>query len=128
MTSWSRPAASTATCTPVGSAGRRCVDAHARAPSTLDEAEVREPDVTDQQALISGSIVIPDRERGFPDTPREELDAALRTLSQRAPAWCDLGVDARLDLLREMVDATLEVAPDWASAAAAAKGIGPSSA
>jgi len=84
--------------------------------------------VTDQQALSSGSIVIPDRERGFPDTPREELDTALTTLAQRAPAWCDLGVDARLDLLREMVDATLEVAPDWASAAAAAKGIGPSSA
>lgn len=84
--------------------------------------------MTDQQALRSGSIVIPDRERGFPDTPREELDTALTTLSQRAPAWCDLGVDARLDLLREMVDATLEVAPDWAAAAAAAKGISPSSA
>ncbi len=71
----------------------------------------------------SGSIVIPEQERRFPDTPRDELDAALLTLHRRAPVWCALDAAARRQLLGELSRRTLEVAPEWVEAATAAKRI-----
>ncbi len=71
----------------------------------------------------SGSIVIPEQERRFPDTPRDELDAALLTLHRRAPVWCALDAAARRQLLGELARRTLEVAPEWVEAATAAKRI-----
>jgi hypothetical protein len=76
-----------------------------------------------QSLVSSGSIVIPESDRRFPDTSREDIDAALATLADRAPAWSELDVSARIDLLKEMVDTTLHVAADWADTATAAKGI-----
>jgi acyl-CoA reductase-like NAD-dependent aldehyde dehydrogenase len=74
-------------------------------------------------ASTTGTLAIPEPDRGIPPTAREDLDAALTTLRERAAAWIATDVDARLELLAELVDDTLEAAPAWTIAAAEAKGI-----
>ncbi|HSK24980.1 MAG TPA: aldehyde dehydrogenase family protein [Egicoccus sp.] len=74
-------------------------------------------------AKATGTLAIPEPDRGIPPTSREDIDAALSTLRERAAAWVLTDVDARLELLAELVDDTLEAAPAWTLAAAEAKGI-----
>lgn len=70
-----------------------------------------------------GTIVIPEAAHTIPPTPAAELDQALETLTERAPAWAAMGLEQRLELLRDLVEATLAAAPAWVTRAAAAKGI-----
>jgi acyl-CoA reductase-like NAD-dependent aldehyde dehydrogenase len=70
-----------------------------------------------------GPQVIPSADRTFPETPREELDAALAALAARAAAWTETDVAARIDLLGELTESVLAAAPAWVEAAAKAKGI-----
>ncbi|MEX2627438.1 MAG: aldehyde dehydrogenase family protein, partial [Ilumatobacteraceae bacterium] len=74
-------------------------------------------------ASSTGTLAIPEPQRGIPPTSHEDLDAALATLRDRAAAWIGTDVDARLELLAELMDDTLGAAPDWTLAAAGAKGI-----
>jgi acyl-CoA reductase-like NAD-dependent aldehyde dehydrogenase len=82
---------------------------------------------TRETPVATGSIAIPETGDGFPDTPRDVLDEAIEALRTRASTWAATDVTARIELLRELVATTLAVAPDWAGAAAAAKGIEPGS-
>jgi acyl-CoA reductase-like NAD-dependent aldehyde dehydrogenase len=60
-------------------------------------------------------------------TSTDVIDEALTTLTARAPVWSATDLSGRIALLRELRAATLAVAPDWAAAAAEAKGIAPDS-
>jgi hypothetical protein len=71
----------------------------------------------------AGTLPIPEGEHPYPGTPREELDAALDVLSDRARAWTEVGLERRLELIRELVDDTLVAAPEWCIRAAEARGV-----
>lgn len=76
------------------------------------------------QPRVSGSMnAVPEIAHSFPETPREQLDETLADLAAASARWTDTDVPARLALLTEMVDTTLAAGPDWAAAAAHAKGI-----
>ncbi|MFA9430854.1 aldehyde dehydrogenase family protein [Egicoccus sp. AB-alg2] len=74
-------------------------------------------------ASMTGTLAIPEPQDGVPATSREDLDAALATLRERAAAWVATDIDQRLELLAELVDDTLDAAPAWTLAAAEAKGL-----
>jgi acyl-CoA reductase-like NAD-dependent aldehyde dehydrogenase len=71
----------------------------------------------------TGTLEIPEATHRIEPTSTDDIDAALRTLRDRAGAWTATGIDARLELLDELVRDTLAAAPAWATSAAAAKGI-----
>jgi hypothetical protein len=70
-----------------------------------------------------GTQTIPAAAQTFPETPQEELDAALEHLAGRAAAWTELDVPTRLVLLDGLLASTLAAGPAWVEAAAHAKGI-----
>ncbi|MFA9446523.1 aldehyde dehydrogenase family protein [Egicoccus sp. AB-alg6-2] len=74
-------------------------------------------------ANSTGTLAIPEPGHEVAPTATHDLDAALATLRERAAAWIATDVDARLELLAELVDDALEAAPAWTLAAAEAKGI-----
>lgn len=74
-------------------------------------------------APAPGTIVIPEADHRIPPTPHAELDAAVAEVRAQRRTWIDRDVPARIALLEELRATTLEAAPDWATAAAAAKGI-----
>jgi acyl-CoA reductase-like NAD-dependent aldehyde dehydrogenase len=73
--------------------------------------------------LATSDLAIPAIQGSVPSTSHEDLDAALATLRQRAPAWSALDIPARLELLEELIADTLAAGPAWAEVAADAKGI-----
>ena len=70
-----------------------------------------------------GSVPIPEPEARVPETSVGDLDAALATLRAQAQPWTEVGLAERIDLLDELLETTLDAAPAWTTAAAAAKGI-----
>ncbi len=70
-----------------------------------------------------GSVPIPEPEVRVPETSVGDLDAALTTLRAQAQPWTEVGLTERIDLLDELLETTLDAAPAWTAAAAAAKGI-----
>lgn len=70
-----------------------------------------------------GTLAIPEANASIPPTPTAELDAAVASLKERAKAWVDTDVPARIALIEELVADTLAAAPAWALRAAEAKGI-----
>jgi acyl-CoA reductase-like NAD-dependent aldehyde dehydrogenase len=70
-----------------------------------------------------GTLDIPEAKASIPATPIAELDAAVASLRDRAQAWLDVDVPARIALLDELLEDTLAAAPAWALRAAEAKGI-----
>jgi hypothetical protein len=78
---------------------------------------------SDHQHGHGGTLPLPEADERIPATPPEDIDAALATLRGRAAAWTFTDVTARLALLHELIEATLEAAPAWAAAAAEAKGL-----
>jgi len=80
-------------------------------------------DARTTQPRSGGSLPVPERDDGVPPTARDDLDAALATLRDRAPAWTLVDLPARITLLDDLIETTLEAAADWVSAAADAKGI-----
>ncbi|MCA1784225.1 MAG: aldehyde dehydrogenase family protein [Intrasporangiaceae bacterium] len=70
-----------------------------------------------------GSVPIPEPDVRIPETAVGDLDAALATLRAQAQAWTATGIAERIDLLDELLETTLDAAPAWTAAAAAAKGI-----
>jgi hypothetical protein len=73
--------------------------------------------------VTTGTLAIPEPETAVPPTAREDLDAALATLSGHAKTWLDVDVPERIVLLEELIEDTLAAAPAWALRAAEAKGI-----
>lgn len=71
----------------------------------------------------AGTLVIPEARGQVPATPVKDVDAAIATLVERAPAWSATGVRARIELLDDLLTSTLHAAPGWALAAAQAKGL-----
>jgi acyl-CoA reductase-like NAD-dependent aldehyde dehydrogenase len=71
----------------------------------------------------TGTLTIPEATRRIPATTRADLDAIVDTLRSSAPAWVARGIDERIELLSELQRSIHEAAPDWTTAAAAAKGI-----
>lgn len=71
----------------------------------------------------AGTLVIPEAEGRIPATPLREVDAAIATLSERAPAWSATSVRSRIELLDDLLESTLAAAPGWTLAAAEAKGL-----
>ena len=72
---------------------------------------------------MSVSLTIPEADSTIPPTPTDAIDASLATLRAGAAQWCATDVLARVELLRSLIDSTLDAAPAWVTAAAAAKGI-----
>ena len=72
---------------------------------------------------MSGAPTIPSTGGGMPPTPNDALDEALSTLRARSHAWCATDVQARIDLLTELLGTTLDEAPRWVATAAADKGL-----
>ena len=72
---------------------------------------------------MSVSLTIPEADGTIPPTPTDAMDASLATLRANAAQWCATDVLARIELLRTLIHTTLEAAPAWTTAAAAAKGI-----
>ncbi len=70
-----------------------------------------------------GSVPIPEPDVRIPATSVADLDAALQTLRTHARGWTETGLPERIDLIDELLASTLDAAPAWAAAAAAAKGI-----
>jgi acyl-CoA reductase-like NAD-dependent aldehyde dehydrogenase len=70
-----------------------------------------------------GTMAIPEAQASIPPTPTAELDAAVASLKERAKAWVDTDVPARIALIEELIEDTLAAAPAWAVRAAEAKGI-----
>jgi len=70
-----------------------------------------------------GSVAMPEPEVQIPATAVGDLDAALATLRTYAQAWTETDLPQRIDLLDELLETTLDAAPAWTGAAAAAKGI-----
>ena len=84
---------------------------------------------TSERALEQGgTLPLPEPDEAIPATSSADLDAALRTLRERAPAWTFTDLVARIVLLDELITSTLDAAPAWVVAAEAAKGIAPGSA
>ncbi|MTV27279.1 aldehyde dehydrogenase [Nitriliruptoraceae bacterium ZYF776] len=73
--------------------------------------------------MTVGTLSIPEAGGGIPPTSREDLDAAVAAVADRAQAWLDTDVPARIALLDELLDDTLAASPAWALSAAEAKGI-----
>jgi acyl-CoA reductase-like NAD-dependent aldehyde dehydrogenase len=71
----------------------------------------------------TGTLVIPEAKGRIPATPLTEVDAAVATLVERAPAWSATSVRARIELLDDLLAATLAAAPGWTLTAAEAKGL-----
>lgn len=76
-----------------------------------------------QQTVESGTLVIPEARGGIPPTPLEDVDAAIATLAERAPAWSATGVAERIELIDDLLASTLAAAEGWATTAAQAKGL-----
>ncbi|WP_052668914.1 aldehyde dehydrogenase family protein [Nitriliruptor alkaliphilus] len=70
-----------------------------------------------------GTMDIPEAHASIPPTPTADLDAAVASLKDRAKAWQDVDVPARIALLDELIEDTLAAAPAWAVRGAEAKGI-----
>jgi acyl-CoA reductase-like NAD-dependent aldehyde dehydrogenase len=79
------------------------------------------PPATD--ASHGGTITIPEVEGGMPPTPLADIDAAIATLSDRAPAWSQTSVGGRIELIDELLETTLGAARGWTLTAAQAKGL-----
>ena len=60
-------------------------------------------------------------------TARSELDAAVTDLAAHADEWAQVPIPSRMAMLMELRDRTAAAAESWAEAAAAAKGLDPSS-
>ncbi len=73
--------------------------------------------------VASGTLAIPEADASIPPTSHEDLDAAIATLQERAPAWTALDVPARIALIDELLETTLAASQAWALHAAEAKGI-----
>ena len=71
----------------------------------------------------TGTLVIPEAEGRMPATPLADVDAAIATLTERAPAWSATSVRARIELLDDLLESTLAAAPGWTLTAAQAKGL-----
>jgi acyl-CoA reductase-like NAD-dependent aldehyde dehydrogenase len=71
----------------------------------------------------AGTLVIPEARGQVPATPLEDVDAAITTLVERAPAWSATSVRARIELLDDLLSSTLHAAPGWTLTAAQAKGL-----
>ena len=71
----------------------------------------------------SGTLVIPEARGQVPATPLEDVDAAVATLVERAPAWTATPVRARIELLEDLLTTILDAAPGWTLAGAEAKGL-----
>jgi acyl-CoA reductase-like NAD-dependent aldehyde dehydrogenase len=71
----------------------------------------------------AGTLVIPEAEGRIPATPLTEVDAAIATLVERAPAWSQTSVRGRIELLDDLLAATLAAAPGWTLTAAQTKGL-----
>ncbi len=80
----------------------------------------RTPHGADHEA---GTLVIPEATGRIPATPLPEVDAAIATLAERAPAWSATSVRTRIELLDDLLAATLEAAPGWTLTAAELKGL-----
>lgn len=73
--------------------------------------------------MTASTTPLDDAEDRFAPTSRSDIDAALATLHERAPAWVATDVPARLALLEELLEDTLRAADDWAAVATEARGI-----
>ena len=71
----------------------------------------------------TGTLVIPEAQGRMPATPLREVDDAIATLVDRAPAWSATSVRARIELLDDLLASTLAAADGWALTAAEAKGL-----
>ena len=58
---------------------------------------------------------------------RRELDVAIATLNERAPAWLELPLERKIELAESALEGTLRVAERQVAAALAAKGLDPDS-
>ncbi|MEX0835031.1 MAG: hypothetical protein WD010_02995, partial [Nitriliruptor sp.] len=78
---------------------------------------------TSERQVNHGTLAIPEAQTSIPPTPTDQLDAAVASLVDRAPAWSKLDVPGRIALLDELIEDTLAAAPAWTQRAAEAKGI-----
>jgi acyl-CoA reductase-like NAD-dependent aldehyde dehydrogenase len=78
---------------------------------------------TSERGVKTGTLAIPEAEASTPATTIEQIDAAVASLVERAPAWSQLEVSARIALLDELIEDTLAAAPAWTQRSAEAKGI-----
>jgi acyl-CoA reductase-like NAD-dependent aldehyde dehydrogenase len=78
---------------------------------------------TSEREVNTGTLAIPEADASVPATTIEQLDAAVASLVERAPAWSQLEVPARIALLDELIEDTLAAAPAWTQRSAEAKGI-----
>jgi acyl-CoA reductase-like NAD-dependent aldehyde dehydrogenase len=78
---------------------------------------------TSEREVNTGTLAIPEADASIPATSIEQLDEAVASLVERAPAWSQLEVPARIVLLEELIEDTLAAAPAWTQRAAEAKGI-----
>jgi acyl-CoA reductase-like NAD-dependent aldehyde dehydrogenase len=70
-----------------------------------------------------GTLVIPEVQGGIPPTPLKDVDAAIGTLADRAPAWSQTSVGGRIELMDELLESTLAAARAWTLTAAQLKGL-----
>jgi acyl-CoA reductase-like NAD-dependent aldehyde dehydrogenase len=70
-----------------------------------------------------GTLVIPEVQGSMPPTPLKDVDAAIGTLAERAPAWSQTSVGGRIELLDELLESTLAAAPAWTLTGAQLKGL-----
>jgi acyl-CoA reductase-like NAD-dependent aldehyde dehydrogenase len=81
----------------------------------------------DHPPTVSGTLELPEPDEGVPATSESDLDAALATLRARAPTWNLTDLPARIALIDELIETTLDAAALWATVEADAKGVPSSS-
>lgn len=79
--------------------------------------------MSDTTTADRGTLTIPEADHTIPATPRDELDAAIATVSARARDWVARDIPARIALIDRLLEDTLAVAEDWVVASAEAKRI-----
>ncbi len=72
---------------------------------------------------MSGTLEIPEDVAKVDHTSFEAIDRAVEEVAEGRKTWLDTTLDERIELLRRMQDATLEVAAEWVDAAIDAKRI-----
>ncbi|MFQ5924082.1 MAG: aldehyde dehydrogenase family protein, partial [Anaerolineales bacterium] len=74
-----------------------------------------------QAERTTGTIKFPEYEGQFRKTSQAAMDEALNELSARKDEWVSLGIEERIQILDEMMEAMKEVSEEWVAVSLAMK-------
>lgn len=78
-------------------------------------------------AVTTGTIAIPEAAATMPPTPIDRIDRVVADLAKKKDEWLAVGLEHRIELLDDAIEATVDVSDAWSAMGLAQKRIIPTS-